>query len=49
MNWYDCIHGHVASHRVGCGRIVMLNSPFFVNGYDGLGNGITSKVETYGP
>ena len=49
MNWHDCIHRHVALHQVGCWRIVMLNSPFLVNGYDGLGNGTTSKAETHGP
>ena len=49
MNWHDCIHRHVASHRVGCGRIVILNSPFLVNGCDGLENGTTSKVKTHGP
>ena len=49
MNWHDCIHRHVASHRVGCGRMVMLNSPFLVNGCDGLGNETTSKVETHCP
>ena len=35
MNWHDCIHKHVASHRVGCGRIVMLNSPLLVMGVKG--------------
>ena len=49
MNWHDCIHRHVASHRVKCGRIVMSNSPFLVNGCDGLGNGTTSKVKTHDP
>ena len=49
MNWHNFIHKHVASHRVGCGKIMMLNSPFLVNGCDRLGYGIMSKVETHGP
>ena len=39
---------HVASHLVGCGCSVMLNSPFLVNVSGGLENWTTSKVETYG-